>query len=66
MNRLTNVYTTQIHEDEGIYLKTGGIMTSTISTKNGRDVIGLILYRGYIYIPCAREFTYGREPQGTY
>ena len=37
------------------------------SSKNGRNVIWLILYHGYNYVPSAHEeFTYGREPPRTY
>ena len=37
------------------------------STKNGRNVIWLILHHGYMSVPSAHEeFTYGREPPRTY
>ena len=37
------------------------------STKNWRNVIWLILYHGYMFVPSAHEeFTYGREPPRTY
>ena len=54
------IHNKQTHIEDGKH-----ISKQDNSSKNGRDVIWLILYHGYMYVPSAHEeFPYGGNHQG--